>query len=108
MRSAAWPSVLLIIAQTCIAQGATRPRSPREVAESMVTSSGPLRNPARADYTPQTWRPRRALAGTWADPQARHRFTRHTHGWAVWYGCGWYRWYGRAPYWSWHSWRGCW
>ena len=95
----------LLVAQMCQAQEPTRETAARDLAESMIAPSGPLRAPATADYTPDAWRARRAPAGTYADQQARHRFTRHTYGWPTWYGWGAYV---CGPYRCWHWWRGGW
>ena len=105
MRFAVSLCMMLLAAQTCGAQPATRAGKARERVESMVIASGPLRAPLASNPTPEAWRAQRLLAGSYADHQARHRFTRYTYGWPTWYGFGWY---GSGPYRSWYGWRGCW
>jgi len=97
--------LMLLAAPTCGARPATRAGAARELAESTVRASGPLRVAPASNPTPAAWRADRPLACTYLDPPSRHRFTRYTWGWPTWYGRGWH---GCAPYRSWCAWYGHW
>ena len=68
-----------------LAQDPNTLRGARAQAESMVVASGPVRAAPSQTYTRSSWRANRDLAGSYRDVEARHRFTRYTYGWPVWY-----------------------